>query len=81
MTATQPNISQLMQILQMEDPSNSAGSSMQRIQVNESCLDFLLAEMVEYVFKSTLKCEEDREAVAAKLEGLGYRVGVALAER
>jgi hypothetical protein len=73
---------QLLSILAMEDhPSSSSSQASHRVQVNESCLDLLLAEMVEHAFQRTLHTEEDREAVAAKLENLGYRVGLALAER
>lgn len=68
--------SQLVQTLAMED-----GTTAPRIQVNEMCLDVLLSEVVEYAFQRSLVTGQDREAVAAKLEGLGYRVGVALAER
>ncbi|KAI8048710.1 NO signaling/Golgi transport ligand-binding domain-containing protein [Syncephalis plumigaleata] len=49
--------------------------------VNESCLDYLLAEMVHQVQDTTANAEEDKEAAYVKLEALGFRVGQALVER
>ncbi|RPB25388.1 transport protein particle component [Terfezia boudieri ATCC MYA-4762] len=57
--------------------------------LNSSCLDFLLIELVplaqrlanELSVHGELDEEEEREAVFYRLEMLGYRVGLGLAER
>ncbi|KAI9201806.1 NO signaling/Golgi transport ligand-binding domain-containing protein [Polychytrium aggregatum] len=50
-------------------------------RVNESCMDFLIMEMVQQMHKGPGGVEVDKEAAYFKLENLGYRVGFALAER
>ncbi|KAJ1557902.1 hypothetical protein HK096_004691, partial [Nowakowskiella sp. JEL0078] len=52
------------------------------LEVSESALDFLLLEIVDAFCKSSLNSagEADKESAYAKLEALGYRVGVALVE-
>ncbi|RUS20943.1 hypothetical protein BC937DRAFT_93987 [Endogone sp. FLAS-F59071] len=62
------------------DDSSSSSSASQRY-VNESCLEFLVMETVDTMFRTTLDAESDREAVFSKLEMLGYRVGQSLVER
>ncbi|TPX46626.1 hypothetical protein SeLEV6574_g03131 [Synchytrium endobioticum] len=56
--------------------------------VAESCLNFLLMEMTEALSRSTPSepvenntTSNDKEAVYFKLESVGYRVGLAMAER
>jgi hypothetical protein len=49
--------------------------------VNESCLEFLIMEMVDLMYRSTADSENDKEAVYYKLEMLGYQVGQSLVER
>ena len=61
----------------------SAGTIPVEIQrfVAEPCLDFLLIEMVEHFYRSQTQTESSKEAAYIKLEYIGYRVGMALAER
>jgi len=59
------------------DSASSPSSSI----VNESCLQFLIMEMVDMMFRSTADSETDKEAVYYKLELLGYHVGQSLVER
>ena len=54
---------------------------LQRRFVNESCLDYLLAEMVHLIQDATAGADEDKETAYVKLESRGYRVGHVLAER
>ncbi|KAM3588777.1 hypothetical protein VKS41_001215 [Umbelopsis sp. WA50703] len=49
--------------------------------VNESCLDFLMMELVDAMCRSALDEDIDREVVFYKLEMLGYRVGQSLVEK
>ena len=49
--------------------------------VNESCLEFLIMEMVDLMYRTTVDSENDKEAVYYKLEVLGYQVGQSLVER
>jgi len=49
--------------------------------VNESCLEFLIMEMVDLMYRTTVDSENDKEAVYYKLEMLGYQVGQSLVER
>ncbi|TPX31079.1 hypothetical protein SmJEL517_g05520 [Synchytrium microbalum] len=49
--------------------------------VAESIFDFLFMGMVETFHQSPSEIENDREAVYFKLESIGYRVGLAMAER
>ena len=49
--------------------------------VNESCLEFLIMEMVDLMYRTTVDSENDKEAVYYKLEMLGYQVGRSLVER
>ncbi|RUO96120.1 transport protein particle component-domain-containing protein [Jimgerdemannia flammicorona] len=62
------------------DDSSSALLASQRF-VSEACLEFLIMETVDTMFRTTLDAETDREAVFYKLEMLGYRVGQSLVER
>ncbi|CAG8434559.1 5354_t:CDS:2 [Diversispora eburnea] len=68
-----------------DESSNSAsltaGNTIKPVFVNESCLEFLLMEMVDLMFRSTADSENDKEAVFYKLEMLGYQVGQSLVER
>ncbi|CAI2172292.1 9805_t:CDS:2 [Funneliformis geosporum] len=50
-------------------------------QVNESCLEFFIMEMVDLMFRTTADSENDKEAVYYKLEVLGYQVGQSLVEK
>lgn len=51
--------------------------------VAESCMDFLMAEIVKQMHRQPNEAptENDKEAAYFKLEALGYRVGMAIAER
>ncbi|KAJ3330412.1 Trafficking protein particle complex subunit 33 [Blyttiomyces sp. JEL0837] len=49
--------------------------------VAESCIDFLLMEMVNQMHGTSAESQDDKEAAYFKLETLGYRVGMAIAER
>lgn len=62
-----------------EDGSMIAGNSGKL--VNESCLDFLMMELVDAMCRSALDEDIDREVVFYKLEMLGYRVGQSLVEK
>ncbi|RHZ49570.1 hypothetical protein Glove_519g92 [Diversispora epigaea] len=68
-----------------DESSNSAsltaGNTIKPVYVNESCLEFLLMEMVDLMFRTTADSENDKEAVFYKLEMLGYQVGQSLVER
>ncbi|KAJ2960621.1 hypothetical protein NQZ79_g4034 [Umbelopsis isabellina] len=62
-----------------EDGNMIAGNSGKL--VNESCLDFLMMELVDAMCRSALDEDIDREVVFYKLEMLGYRVGQSLVEK
>lgn len=49
--------------------------------VNESCLDFLMMELVDAMCRTAIDEDTDREVIFYKLEMLGYRVGQSLVER
>ncbi|KAL1918078.1 uncharacterized protein VTP21DRAFT_3344 [Calcarisporiella thermophila] len=49
--------------------------------INESCFDFLQMEMVHLLAANADASEKERDAAFFKLEMLGYRVGLGLAER
>ncbi|KAJ3415637.1 Trafficking protein particle complex subunit 6B [Chytridiales sp. JEL 0842] len=49
--------------------------------VSDSCLDFLIMEMVDLMHKTTLDSENDKEASYFKLETIGYRVGYSIIEK
>ncbi|KAJ3195469.1 Trafficking protein particle complex subunit 6B [Irineochytrium annulatum] len=53
----------------------------ERRYVAESCLEFLMIEIVDIMHESPFDTENDREAAYFKLEALGYKVGAAMAER
>ncbi|KAG0186878.1 Trafficking protein particle complex subunit 6B [Apophysomyces sp. BC1034] len=65
------------------DDVNVAGAYAQQPRlVSESCVDFLLIEMVDSICRTaTTEAEADSEAVFYKLETLGYAVGQRLVER
>ncbi|CAG8555329.1 2893_t:CDS:2 [Paraglomus brasilianum] len=60
-------------------PNNQSGP--RPTLVNEACIEFLITEMVDLMFRTTADSENDREAVFYKLELLGYHVGQSLVER
>lgn len=62
-----------------EDGSSATGAT--GLQVNESCLDFLMMELVDAMCRTALDEDTDREVIFYKLEMLGYRVGQSLVER
>jgi hypothetical protein len=74
---SQPSSTGLIQVQQQlgEDPVS------QRRLVNESCLDYLLSEMVHLIQDATAGADEDKETAYVKLESLGYRVGHVITER
>ncbi|RGB25156.1 transport protein particle component-domain-containing protein [Rhizophagus diaphanus] len=57
------------------------GVNLRPTHVNESCLEFLIMEMVDLMYRTTVDSENDKEAVYYKLEMLGYQVGQSLVER
>ncbi|CAG8507810.1 10573_t:CDS:2 [Cetraspora pellucida] len=59
----------------------TTGGSTKPILVNESCLEFLMMEMVDLMYRTTADSENDKESVFYKLEVLGYQVGQSLVER
>ena len=60
---------------------SSGGINFKPTHVNESCLEFLIMEMVDLMYRTTADSENDKEAVYYKLEMLGYQVGQSLVER
>jgi hypothetical protein len=62
-----------------EDGSLTTGHS--GMLVNESCLDFLMMELVDAMCRTAIDEDTDREVIFYKLEMLGYRVGQSLVER
>nr|CAG8523479.1 11574_t:CDS:2 [Entrophospora candida] len=61
--------------------STSSNEEQKQLFVNEACLEFLIMEMVDLMFRTTTDSENDKEAVFYKLEMLGYQVGQSLVER
>lgn len=61
--------------------STSTNEEQKQLFVNEACLEFLIMEMVDLMFRTTTDSENDKEAVFYKLEMLGYQVGQSLVER
>jgi hypothetical protein len=60
---------------------SNGGVNFKPTHVNESCLEFLIMEMVDLMYRTTVDSENDKEAVYYKLEMLGYQVGQSLVER
>jgi len=61
--------------------TTSSNEEQKQLFVNEACLEFLIMEMVDLMFRTTTDSENDKEAVFYKLEMLGYQVGQSLVER